>query len=227
MAPHDVSAAAPLTTRRALLRGSPAIAVIALAAVGCSAGGVDSGKGKDGASGQGSGKGAKGSSSPQASDGASDGGGAVVDDDAKQAGVDPSGLGEPAATVETAATVEGDPKATMTVSVYPLQRNGRAVTATYSFVVRSSAPDPQPEDLYGYFGDTGWHPFAIDAKNMNRHGVISSKSGASQTNYQGAKFVPGQTFYAFATFAAPPADVKTMDVYMAENSPLASGVPIA
>ena len=61
--------------------------------------------------------------------------------------------------------------------------------------------------------------------NLNKHGVLGGINGAV-TNHQGGRFMPGETFYAYASFAAPPADVTTMDVMMVEGAPLATGVEI-
>jgi hypothetical protein len=158
----------------------------------------------------------------------SDGGGsAVVDPDAAGAGVDFANLGDPVATAEAPATVEGDEDATMTVALYGLHRQGDTVVATYSFQVHSDETDVN-QYLYRYLGGTGWHPYAIDSVNLNRHGVIGSVDGnlGAQTEYQSTYFRPGQTYYAYAVFAAPPEDVTTMDVALVDGAPLATGVRI-
>lgn len=155
---------------------------------------------------------------------ASDGGGeAVVDEDTRAAGVDPGKVGDPIASAEAPAIVKGDPKATVTVNLHSLTRSGATVVAVYSFQVHSTHTDHEG-DLYDYFGD-GWHPFLIDTKNLNRHDVMTG-DGPAQTAYQGANFRPGQTFYAFAVFAAPPADVTTMDASLADGTPMATEVPL-
>lgn len=46
------------------------------------------------------------------------------------------------------------------------------------------------------------------------------------TDYQGAKFRPGQTFYAYASFAAPPTDVTSITVSLTDGAPAAAQVPI-
>lgn len=180
--------------------------------------------GSDGGSADATTEGPGGGESPAASDG---GGDAVVDEASKAAGVDPSALGKPVATAEAPAIVEGDPKATMTVSLYSLTRSGDTVVGIYSFQVHSTKTD-QEDWLYGYLGDQGWEPYLIDTKNLNKHGVMGAVNGAvgAQTEYQGAKFRPGQTFYAYAVFAAPPQDVTTMDASLGDGLPLATEVPI-
>ncbi|GAA1706240.1 hypothetical protein [Brachybacterium phenoliresistens] len=149
---------------------------------------------------------------------------AVVDEDAAAAGVDLTALGEPVASAEVPAIVEGDPAATMTVSLHGLRREGGTLVATYSFTVHSETSEAEGW-IYDYLGSQGWHPYAIDTVNLNKHEVLGG--GAAQTDYQGAKFRPGQTLYAYASFAAPPEDVTTMDVLLVEGAPLASGVPIS
>lgn len=156
---------------------------------------------------------------------ASDGGGdTVVDEDAAAAGVDPNTVGDPIASAEAPAIVEGDPEATMTVNLHSLTRSGETVLAVYSFQVHSTHTDHQ-DDLYNYFGGDGWHPFLIDTKNLNRHDVLTG-AGDAQTDYMGGEFRPGQTFYAYAVFAAPPADVTTMDASLSDGVPMATGVPL-
>lgn len=116
----------------------------------------------------------------------------------------------------------------MTVALYGLERSGSTLVGTFSFVVHSSAPRPSPKWLYHYLGESSWSPFAIDTVNLNRHDVMSGELGIpkSQTDSQGMTFLPGQTFYAFAVFAAPPEDVTTMDVSMCDGAPLAKNVAI-
>lgn len=171
---------------------------------------------------------------PEASDGGgestSDSGSTDDEDDtagesAAAAGVDLTTLGEPVATAEIPANVEGDSEATMTVELFGLEKQGETVVATFAFTVNSTSQSDEHRYLYHYLGNSGWHPYAIDTVNLNKHGVLGgAKRG--QTDYQGMRFKPGQTFYAYASFAAPPADVTTMDVMMVEGAPIASGMEI-
>ncbi len=149
----------------------------------------------------------------------------VVDGSAAAAGVDLTDLGDPVATAEIPASVEGDPEATMTVQLFGLEKQGETVVATFAFTVNSEDGSDEQRQLYHYLGNTGWHPYAIDTVNLNKHGVLGgAKTG--QTDYQGSRFKPGQTFYDYASFAAPPADVTTMDVMMVDGAPMATGVEI-
>ncbi|MFC0675405.1 hypothetical protein [Brachybacterium hainanense] len=195
-----------------------ALLVGALSLTGCQVGTGDIGP---------DGKSPTGTSAPSsASDGGADAPSedAVVDEDAAGTGVDLTAVGEPVASAEVPAVVEGDPAATMTVSLHGLRREGKTLVATYSFTVHSETSDTE-EWIYDYLGAQGWHPYAIDTVNLNKHEVLGG--GEAQTDYQGAKFRPGQTLYAYASFAAPPEDVTTMDVLLVDGAPLASGVPIS
>lgn len=149
---------------------------------------------------------------------------AVIDEHDTAVGVDLTDLGEPVASADVPAVVEGDPDATMTVAFYGLERQEKIVIGTYSFTVHSDSTDP--EWLYGYLGDQGWHPYLVDPENLNKHDVLSGDSQPAQTAYQGMKFLPGQTLYAYAMFAAPPEDVAAMDVAMVDSAPMVTGVEI-
>lgn len=165
-------------------------------------------------------------------DGASDNGGAnpgdaenaVVDEGAAAAGVDLTDLGEPIATAEVQADVEGDDDATMTVSLYGLERQGETLVGTYSFLVHSDSREERW--IYDYLGNQRWEPYLVDTQNLNRHGVLGKYPEEAMTDSQGPKFRPGQNFYAYAAFAAPAEDVGTMDVLMVGGAPLVTAVPI-
>lgn len=150
---------------------------------------------------------------------------AVVDEDDTAAGVDLSDLGEPVASSDVPAVVEGDPDATMTVAFYGLERDGETVVGTYSFTVHSDSTDPRW--IYHYLGDQGWRPYLVDPENLNKHDVLRGEGGQeAQTAYQGVQFAPGQTLYAYAMFAAPPEDVDAMDVAIVDSAPMLTGVEI-
>lgn len=256
---HATMRTAPARTQRLSRRSAASLAVLApLMLAGCSfsvsdktADGDDKESGaptSDASQGETGGEGEPGASDETSGGGASDGGGAngdsgdgaVVDEDAKAAGVDPATLGEPVFSVDVPAVLTDDGlsanssstiidrDASMTVSLYGLEQHGQTVTATYSFLVHSDAADAVPEMLYHYLGGNSWDPFAVDTTNLNRHDVLSGETGAgpTKTDDRGMTFSPGQTFYAFATFAAPPADVTTMDVMLVNGAPMARGVEI-
>ena len=221
-------------SRRRALRGMATIGLVTVLGAGCQFGlddgGDDPASGQQPSDGDGGGNASDGGGDPVG--GAGSGGDpqdTVEDEDAQAAGVDLSDVGEPIASAEVPATVEGDPEATMTVSLYSLTRRDSTLVAIYSFRVEASAAaSTDPRWIYHYLGSTGWDPYAIDTTNLTKHGVLKGGNGLNeaQTAHQGTKFRPGQTFYAYAMFAAPPEDVTTMDVLLVEGAPLATEVEI-
>src|SRR5699024_8865502 len=110
-------------TRRGL-RG--AVALLGTVAVtGCTSGSGDPGEAGEGGTAEGGGTG----------EGAGSGGGGegdVVDEDAP---IDLGELPQSIATASVPATVDGDPEATLTVSLHELRRDGKRLTALFSFLV--------------------------------------------------------------------------------------------
>lgn len=163
--------------------------------------------------------------------GATSGAGGDAEDDvteqsAAAAGVDPAQLGEPIATVTVPAVVEDDPEASMDVHLYSLRRDGETVVALFSFTVSSEDGSDDARWIYHYLGDTSWRPFLVDTTNLTRHDVLGSSGTRAMTDYQGVKFRPGQTLYAFAAFAAPPEGVDTVTVNIDAGAPAVAEVPI-
>lgn len=124
-----------------------------------------------------------------------------------------------------AATVEGDPDATLTVSLHELRRDGKRLTALVSFLVESTEQD-EALWLYDYLGNDSWRPYLIDPVNLTKHTVLEGAGQRAQTDSQGAKFRPGQTLHGYAMFAAPPEDVTAMDVMLVEGAAIAAGIEI-
>lgn len=148
-------------------------------------------------------------------------------DEAKAAGIDPDNPPEPIASSTTAATVEDDPKATMKIDLLGLKRQGKTVLATFAFTVTSSGGSEDPEWIYTYLGGTGWHPTLVDTQNLRLHRVVEAQGRRVSTDYQGNKFRPGQTLYAYAMFGAPPEDVTSMDVMPSDTVPAIPNVPLS
>ncbi|MGJ5724791.1 hypothetical protein ACSBQT_10460 [Brevibacterium sp. H602] len=147
---------------------------------------------------------------------------------AEAAGLDPKDLPDPVASQETPAAVDGDDKATMTVELFPLKRQGETVVAQFAFSVNSDQTDEDDDgdDLYGYLGGS-WAPFLVDLQNLRKHNVLDKFPQRAQTDVQQTKFKPGQTHYAFAVFAAPPPDVDEVEVSVVDGMNLATGVKIS
>jgi hypothetical protein len=152
---------------------------------------------------------------------------AVAEESAQDAGIDLTNLGDPIAVGEIPAFVKSDPDATMTVEFYGLKRSGETVVGTYAFRVDSDADD-EAHSLFSYLSESEWDPCLIDPENLNKHAVLRTDNGAEAKSRDslGTDFAPGQTFYAYASFAAPPQSVKTMDVADVEGMPLVTGVKI-
>lgn len=145
---------------------------------------------------------------------------------AAAAGIDLRELGEPIATTTVPAVVEDDPEATMEVTLHSLTRDGETLTGIFSFRVDSEGGSEQSRWIYHYLGDTAWTPHLIDTADLARHDVLAADGVRAMTDYQGAKFRPGQTFYAYAAFAAPAAEVETMTVSLVDGAPAVPEVPV-
>lgn len=215
-----------LTTRRGLLG---AVALVGTVAVtGCTIGSGEPGDGEDGTAGAEEGKDAGSDGAGSASDGGGEeksegkGGETVVDDGAP---VDLDQLPEAIASASVPAHVDGDPDATLTVSLHELRRDGKRLIALFSFLVESTNED-EANWLYDYLGGDSWDPYLIDPVNLTKHLVLTGAGQRAQTDSQGAEFRPGQTLHGYAMFAAPPEDVTAMDVMLVEGAALATGVEI-
>jgi len=167
---------------------------------------------------------------PQASASTSSGApGGVDEESAKEAGVDLTDLGAPLGTAKVPAAVEDDPEATMTVAFYGLKREGDVLVGTYSFTLESSASKILSEKgspLFRLLGETDWDPFLIDPVNLNKHSVLHGVHAGSAKTGRSVNLKAGMTYYAYAMFAAPPADVKEMSVALVDGAPVLTGVPV-
>lgn len=204
----------PLIRRTAL---SAAAAALALTLTACSSGDDTEEPNAEGAETQGAAQ-----ESGEAADSKGESG------SAEAAGLNPNDLPDPVASQEIPAAVDGDDKATMTVDLFPLKRQGETVVAQFAFTVNSEKTDEDDgDDLYGYLGDASWSPFLVDSRNLRKHNVLDKFPQRAQTSYQSTKFKPGQTHYAFAVFAAPPPDVDEVEVSAVDGMNLATGVKIS
>lgn len=146
---------------------------------------------------------------------------------AAAAGINLLDLGDPIGTATIPASIVGDPEATMEVSLYDLRRNGSTVVANFSFRVQSEDAPDASQSLFTYLGSSFWKPFLIDTTNLTRHDVLGgSRSELAMTVDSSMRFSPGTTFYAYASFAAPPEDVTTMTVHLVDGAPSIPDVEI-
>lgn len=228
-------------TKRRLAAALAAASLLVAGASGCSFGVLGSSDEKpkeqtsaaapaDNGNGGNQGSGADGTNPAQ---GASDAGGASAGSDqgganGQQVAGDPNGANYPAPifTTEAPAIVKGDPNATVTASLHGLKREGETVTALYSFKLNTTVKEEQ--DFYYLNGSHRWTPFVIDTKNLRKHTPLATENNQQRamTELIDVEIMPGQTAYAFATFAAPPEDVKTMDVMLWSTGEIAKGVEI-
>ncbi|MCT2149267.1 hypothetical protein M3D48_01280 [Dermabacter vaginalis] len=228
-------------TKRRLAAALAAASLLVAGASGCSFGVLGSSDEKpteqasaaapaDNSNGGDQGSGSDGANPAQ---GASDAGGASAGSDqgganGQQAAGDPNGANYPAPifTTEAPVVVKGDPNATVTASLHGLKREGETVTALYSFKLNTTVKEEQ--DFFYLNGSHRWTPFVIDTKNLRKHTPLATENNQERamTELIDVDIMPGQTAYAFATFAAPPADVKTMDVMLWSTGEVAKGVEI-
>ena len=228
-------------TKRRLAAALAAASLLVAGASGCSFGVLGSSDEKpteqasaaapaDNSNGGDQGSGSDGANPAQ---GASDAGGASAGSDqgganGQQVAGDPNGANYPAPifTTEAPVVVKGDPNATVTASLHGLKREGETVTALYSFKLNTTVKEEQ--DFFYLNGSHRWTPFVIDTKNLRKHTPLATENNQERamTELIDVDIMPGQTAYAFATFAAPPADVKTMDVMLWSTGEVAKGVEI-
>ncbi|MDK8802677.1 hypothetical protein QP880_01000 [Dermabacter hominis] len=228
-------------TKRRFAASLAAVSLVVAGASGCSFGVLGSSDEKpteqtsaaapaDNSNGGDQGSGSDGANPAQ---GASDGGGAAAGSDqgganGQQVAGDPNGANYPAPifTTEAPVVVKGDPNATVTASLHGLKREGETVTALYSFKLNTTVKEEQ--SFFRLLGSHMWRPFIIDTKNLRKHKPLSDEyeNNSAMTQLHDVDIMPGQTAYAFATFAAPPADVKTMDVMLLPTGEVAKGVEI-
>ncbi len=150
----------------------------------------------------------------------------TAEQSAEAAGIDLAELGDPIATVTVPAVVGEDPEATMDVALYTLRRDGETLILNGSFTVNSEDGEQEERQLFHYLGNHGWAPHLIDTANLTRHDVLASAPTMAMTPSQSLGFRPGQTFYVYAAFAAPPADVESINVQLVDGAPMIVDVPI-
>ena len=228
-------------TKRRLAAALAAASLLVAGASGCSFGVLGSSDEKpteqasaaapaDNGNGGDQGSGSDGANPAQ---GASDDGGAAAGSDQGGENGKPASGGQnkanypaPIFTTERPVEVKEDPNATLTVNLHQLKREGDTVTAYVSFTLNSTAKEAK--DFFFLNGSLIWKPFLIDNVNLKKHTPLSTTNSQhyAMTPMEDVDLMPGQTTYAFATFAAPPADVKQMDVSLMDGTEVAKGVEI-
>ncbi len=146
---------------------------------------------------------------------------------AEQAGIDTKNLPTPLATATVPGQIDGDPAATLDIAVLQLRRSGKTVVLTYS--VTPHTTQDKADNLYQWFGESGTQPTLVDTTNLRLHRIPEQSNGVSgdvMTNLVNLKAASGQTVYVYAVFAAPPDDVTTMSVNVADGIPAMIDVPV-
>lgn len=229
-------------TKRRFAASLAAVSLVVAGASGCSFGVLGSSDEKpteqasaaapaDNSNGGDQGSGAGGANpAPGASD---DGGAEQRTSDQGGANGKPAGEGQnkanypaPIFTTERPVEVKEDPNATLTINLHQLKRENETVTAYVSFTLNTTAKEAK-----GFFYLNGrmlWKPFLLDNVNLKKHTPLSTTNSQhyAMTPMEDVDLMPGQTVYAFATFAAPPQDVKQMDVSLMDGVEVAKGVEI-
>lgn len=203
-------------------RTTAVAAAAALALTGCSlVGGDDSDGGGD-----------QGSSSSETSGGDSGdegdsgdvSGADDVDGAAEEAGVDPKKPPKPQASVTMPGNSEADEPTDMTVDLISLKRQGELMVLTVG-VTPDEKSTGEPDSFFGWT-ESIFSPQVIDTKNLKVHNVAKSKATPVATGSSTVEFGPDQTLYMYAAFAAPPKDVDTVTVKVAEGAPPFTGVKV-
>ena len=156
-----------------------------------------------------------GDDSPGASSGGSSGTGTSTGTRGPAAGVDPGKVVVKATFPSPLA--DG---ATVEVKIHGLRAAGRLAVLTASLTPR--VPGRYDEDIspYDINGEHGVEPYLVDTVNLKRHLVLKdakgSALGSDDVYTNGSNNVP---MYVSYTYAAPPPNVRTMDVYVGEWPP--------
>ncbi|QIK72950.1 hypothetical protein G7070_12585 [Propioniciclava coleopterorum] len=149
----------------------------------------------------------------------------VAQESAKKAGIDLTELGDPIGSATIPAQGTDSAEDTLTVTLHQLKRVGPSVLGVYSFEVESSSTDAQT--LRAYLGGLPWRPYLIDQVNLTKHAVLEGGTASARTDSDSVRFAPGQTHYAYAYFAGPPADVTAMDAIITEGAPPVTQVKLS
>ena len=139
------------------------------------------------------------------------------------AGVGLEALANPIATVEAKTGMEKDPEGTVKVDLLGLKRKDRLLILTAAVTPTNSLAEPQ--SLFQVLGSHTWRPTLVDTKNLKQYSVVRS-GGPLSSGDLSAKAGSGQPMFVYAVFAAPPADVTTINVLFADTIPAFTDVPV-
>lgn len=207
------------TTTRTMLAAVTAAALL----TGC-AGGSEGGDGGAKPSSATSSAGDSTQESPGADESGED---SALDEAAKDAGIDPDNPPEPIAsvTMPLSGKIANNEATQATVDLLGLKRDGELLVLTVGFTPK----DGKPTSYFGWTG-TNWAPQIVDGQNLKVHDVAqledANTSIATQTGPASISVGGGDTLYLYAVFGAPPEDVETVTVKVADGAPAVTDVTI-
>ncbi|MFC3996448.1 hypothetical protein ACFOVU_11005 [Nocardiopsis sediminis] len=109
--------------------------------------------------------------------------------------------------------------------IHALQVRGRLMQLTIT-VTAGDFGDEATQSLYDLWGTFGAVPYLVDNANLTRHNVVYDSGTTLQgPNVVDTRLTPGEPRDLSYTFAAPPEDVETMDLYIGELPPI-TDVPV-
>jgi hypothetical protein len=165
------------------------------------------------------------SSSPKPGSGSTQSAEAGANNGASEMGVDLPDLSKTIYSKQLA--IPGQPQRKVTVGILSLERKGQL--AILKVVVTPDFAD-QPASRVVTFTNAldvalTWAPHLLDLTNLKSYRVVSGTAG--YLSFEDGKAASGQPIYGWAAFAAPPADVKSLDLQMTPWMPRFTNVPIS
>jgi hypothetical protein len=133
-------------------------------------------------------------------------------------------LANPVATVQAKTGMEEDPDGSVKVDVLALKRKDKLLIMTAAVTPRNSLAEPQ--SLFTVLGKHSWFPTLVDTKNLKLYSVVRSGGSRLSSKDLGVKAASGQPMFVYAVFAAPPADVTSINVQFADGIPALNDVPV-
>jgi hypothetical protein len=110
------------------------------------------------------------------------------------------------------------------VDVLALKRKDKLLILTAAVTPKNSLAEPQ--SLFRVLGNHSWFPKLIDTTNLKQYAVVRSGGSRLATSDLGVEAASGQPMFVYAVFAAPPADVTSINVLFADGIPALTDVPI-
>ncbi len=140
------------------------------------------------------------------------------------AGVGLEALANPIATVEARTGMEKDPAGTVKVDILGLKRKDKLLILTAAVTPKNSLAEPQ--SLFRVLGSHSWSPTLVDTANLKQYSVVRARGGQLASGDLSVKAGSGQPMFVYAVFAAPPAEVTTINVLFADSIPALTDVAI-